>query len=144
FNGMTNIPSLTVGTVSFDGFSLPLFYLVVILVAGILVGLRMRANSHVGHVIMAIQEDSERTELLGYDIRRYQLLVFTIAGVLAGMSGVLYATWGNFIQPSSVGLLAATFPVLWVAVGGRRSLTSVLIGTLALSALSDALAVYSG
>jgi branched-chain amino acid transport system permease protein len=144
FNGMTNIPSLTVGTISFDGFSLPLFYLVVVLVALILVGLRMLANSHFGHVIMAIQEDSERTELLGYDIRRYQLVVFTIAGLLAGVSGVLYATWGNFIQPSSVGLLAATFPVLWAAVGGRRSLTSVLIGTIALASLSDALAVYSG
>ncbi|MGN6772758.1 MAG: ABC transporter permease subunit [Rhizobiaceae bacterium] len=144
FNGMTNIPSLTAGTISFDGFSLPLFYLVIILVAGILVGLRMLANSHFGHVIMAIQEDPERAELLGYDIRRYQLVVFTIAGFLAGLSGVLYATWGNFIQPSSVGLLAATFPVLWAAVGGRRSLTSVLIGTIALASLSDALAVYSG
>lgn len=144
FNGMTNIPSLAVGTVSFDGFSLPLFYLVVALVAAILIGLRILANSHFGHVIMAVQEDPERTELLGYDIRRYQLIVFTIAGFLAGLSGVLYATWGNFIQPSSVGLVAATFPVLWAAVGGRRSLTSVLIGTIALSALSDTLAVHSG
>jgi len=144
FNGMTNIPSLTVGSVSFNGFSLPLFYLVVVLIAVILIGLRVLANSHFGHVVMAVQEDSERTELLGYDIRRYQLVVFIIAGFLAGLSGVLYATWGNFIQPSSVGLLAATFPVLWVAVGGRRSLSSVLIGTIALSALSDTLAVYSG
>ena len=45
---------------------------------------------------------------------------------------------------AQVGLLAATFPVLWAAVGGRRSLTSVLIGTIALASLSDALAVYSG
>jgi urea transport system permease protein len=144
FNGMTNIPSLTLGPWTFNGYSLPLFYLVVALIAVILIGLRILANSHFGHVVMAIQEDAERTELLGYDIRRYQLIVFTIAGFLAGLSGVLYASWGNFIQPSSVGLLAATLPVLWVAVGGRRSLSSVLIGTIALSALSDALAVYSG
>lgn len=144
FNGMTNIPSMTVGAMSFDGFSLPLFYLVVTLVAVILIGLRILGNSHFGHVVMAIQEDPERTELLGYDIRRYQFVVFIIAGLLAALSGILYATWGNFIQPSSVGLLAATFPVLWTAVGGRRSFTSVLIATVALSALSDALAVYSG
>lgn len=144
FNGMTNIPSITVGSFSFDGFSLPLFYLVLALVALTLAGLRMLANSHFGHVSMAIQEDQERAELLGYDIRRYQLTIFVIAGLLAGLSGILYASWGNFIQPTSVGLLASTFPVLWVAVSGRRSLTSVAIGTVALSALSDTLAVYSG
>lgn len=144
FNGMTNIPSIGVGDLQFSGIALPLFYLALGLVVGLFVLLRVLVNSHFGHVVVAIREDAERTELLGYDIRRYQLAIFVIAGTLAGLSGILYVSWGNFIQPSSVGMLAATLPVLWTAVGGRTSFTAVVIATLGLSALSDALAVHGG
>jgi branched-chain amino acid transport system permease protein len=53
-------------------------------------------------------------------------------------------SWGNYINPSSMGLLAATLPVIWVAVGGRSSLLAVLLSTIALRWLADALAVKGG
>jgi len=144
YNGMTGIPSLAVAGVEFNGFTFPLYYLVVALVAALFVAMRMLANSHFGHVVVAVREDLERTELLGYDIRRYQLVVFVIAAMLAGLSGVLYVSWGNYITPSSAGLLAATMPVLWVAVGGKTSFSAVAVSTLLLGLISDSLAVYSG
>ncbi len=144
YNGMTNIPSLTVGPLEFNGFTFPLYYIVVIISAVVFIALRRMANSHFGHVVVAIREDSERTELLGYDVRKYQLAVFVVAATLAGVSGLLYVSWGNYVTPSSAGLLAATLPVLWVAVGGKTSLTAVVLATVALEFLSDALAVYSG
>jgi branched-chain amino acid transport system permease protein len=144
YNGMTDIPSLTVGELEFNGFTFPLYYLVVGLTAAIYLAMRVAANSHFGHVVVAVREDAERTELLGYDIRKYQLVVFVVAAALAGLSGILYASWGNYVTPSSVGLLAATMPVLWVAVGGKTSLTAVVVATLVIEYLSDALAVYSG
>ena len=75
--------------------------------------------------MLAIREDPLRTELLGYDIRARQLVVFVLAAVLAGISGLLYVQWGNYITPSQVGLLQAALPVIWVAVGGRDSLLAV-------------------
>lgn len=144
YNGMTGIPSLYVAGTEFNGFTFPLYYLVVILVAATFVGMRILANSHFGHVVVAVREDYERTELLGYDIRLYQLIVFVIAATLAGLSGILYVSWGNYITPSSVGLLAATMPVLWVAVGGKTSFSAVLLSTVILGLVSDSLAVYSG
>ncbi|MFQ5774548.1 MAG: hypothetical protein ACE5GS_08535 [Kiloniellaceae bacterium] len=144
YNGMTNIPSLTVGSLEFNGFTFPLYYLVVAISAAVFLAMRRVANSHFGHVVVAIREDSERTELLGYDVRKYQLVVFVAAAFLAGLSGILYVSWGNYITPSSVGLLAATMPVLWVAVGGKTSLSAVVLATIALEYISDALAVYSG
>ena len=144
YNGMTGIPSLAVGGLEFNGFTFPLYYVVVVLAGVLVLGLRILANSHFGHVVVAVREDPERTELLGYDIRRYQLAVFVIAAILAGASGILYVSWGNYITPSSVGLLAATMPVLWVAVGGKTSFTAVLLSTVLLGFISDSLAVYSG
>ena len=75
--------------------------------------------------MLAIREDPLRTELLGYDIRARQLVVFVLAAVLAGISGLLYVQWGNYITPTQVGLLQAALPVIWVAVGGRDSLLAV-------------------
>jgi urea transport system permease protein len=67
-----------------------------------------------------------------------------LAAALAGLSGVLYVSWGNYINPASMGLLAATLPVIWTAVGGRTSLLAVVMATLALRWLADTLAVRGG
>jgi branched-chain amino acid transport system permease protein len=56
--------------------------------------------------------------------------------VFAGISGLLYVQWGNYITPSQVGLLQASLPVIWVAVGGRESLLAVLLSTCALNWLN--------
>ena len=93
-------------------------------------------NSQNGKVMLAIREDPLRTEMLGYDIRVRQLAVFVIAALLAGISGLLYVQWGNYITPSQVGLLQASLPVIWVAVGGRESLLAVLLSTYALNWLN--------
>ena len=93
-------------------------------------GLRILVNSRFGNVLVAIRENPERAEMLGYDIRKYQLGAFVIGSALAGLSGVLYTAWGQYITPSSMGMTAAALPIVWVAVGGRSDLTATLIGTL--------------
>jgi len=93
-------------------------------------------NSRHGKVLLAIREDAVRTEMLGYDIRARQWLVFVLAALLAALSGLLYVQWGNYITPSQVGLLSAALPVIWVAVGGREKLLAVVIGTYALNWLN--------
>src|SRR5690606_25709232 len=120
YNGMTGIPSFQLGDLVFFGYSF--YYYVLIVVLLIYFGCRMLVNSRAGKVCVAIREDALRTELLGYDIRARQLAIFVLASVLAGISGLLYVQWGNYITPTQVGLLPAALPVIWVAVGGRESL----------------------
>jgi len=112
------------------------YYYVLIAVLVIYLGLRLLVNSRHGKVLLAIREDPIRTELLGYDIRARQLVAFVLAAVLAGISGLFYVQWGNYITPSQVGLLQASLPVVWVAVGGRESLLAVLMSTVALNWLN--------
>ena len=64
----------------------------------------MLVNSRIGNVIVATREDPQRAEMLGYDVRKYQLLTFVIGSGLAGSSGALYTSWGQFITPSSIGV----------------------------------------
>jgi branched-chain amino acid transport system permease protein len=92
--------------------------------------------------LVAIRENPERTEMLGYDIRLYQTLAFGLGGALAALSGVLYTAWGQYITPSSMGLTAAALPIVWVAVGGRRDITATLLGTLIVIAGFQYLTIY--
>ena len=134
YNGMTGIPALQFGDFTFQDYSF--FYLACGVVMVCYVGLRMWVNAHRGQVLMAIREDSVRAELLGYDVRLEQLWAFVLAAVLAGISGILYVQWGNYITPSSIGLQQAALPVIWVAVGGRNSLLAVAISTFLLNQLT--------
>lgn len=146
YNGMTRIPSLSIpwldhGKITFTGTSL--YYLVLVLLVLAYLGLRVLVNSRFGNVLVAIRENPERAELLGYDIRRYQLVAFIIGSTLAALSGALYTAWGNFIVPASMALPAAAMPIIWVAVGGRKDLTATLIGTFFVLWLFQSLIVIS-
>jgi len=145
FNGMGGMPSLTIpwpggDIVLFPG--LPLYYLTLALLVTVYLALRMLVNSRFGNVLVAIRENPLRAEMLGYDIRKFQLAGFVIGSALAGLSGVLYTSWGNYITPASMGMTAAALPIVWVAVGGRSDLTTTLIGSLAVLIVFQMLTIH--
>jgi branched-chain amino acid transport system permease protein len=144
YNGMTNIPSLKIGANEFAGGSLSLYYLVFIACTLIYLMLRILVNSKWGIIIVAVREDTARTRMVGHNVNLIQVLVFILSVTLAGLSGIFYVSWGNYIDPSTMGLISATLPVVWVCVGGRQSLLVVLVSTLLLCYIADLLSVYGG
>jgi branched-chain amino acid transport system permease protein len=145
FNGMSGMPPLTIPWPGGDVLlyaDIALYYFLLGLMLVVYLGLRMLLNAPFGNVLVAIRENPERAEMLGYDVRRYQLLGFVVGGALAGLSGVLYTAWGQYITPSSMGITAAALPVIWVAFGGRKDVTATLIGTLVMIFLYQWLTIY--
>jgi branched-chain amino acid transport system permease protein len=153
FNGMPAIPLLAVGidevftiqlvrntvelqapVVGLVEFDLFYYFIVGVLVLTYL-GLRALVNSDYGRVMIAIREDEDRTRMFGYDVKRVKLVVFTVGGALAGLSGVLYASRNIFIDPQVFGLTFATLPVIWVSVGGRKSLLGAVVATIGIEYL---------
>lgn len=144
FNGMSGMPPLTIPWLEGEDIYLegiPLYWFMIVLTVTVYLLMRMLVNSRFGNVLVAIRENPLRAEMLGYDIRRYQLAVFVIGGVLAALSGVLYTSWGTYITPSTMGLTASALPIVWVAAGGRKDLTATLVATVFLVWLSQTLAV---
>lgn len=145
YNGMGGMPSLTIPWFGGDIVLFPdvqLYYFTLALLVAAYLGLRMLVNSRFGNVLVAIRENPQRAEMLGYDIRVYQLVTFVIGSALSGLSGVLYTSWGNYITPASMGMTAAALPIVWVAVGGRTDLTTTLVGTLLVLAGFQALTIH--
>ena len=145
FNGMSSMPSLSLPGMGADNILLEgnyfLFMVLVLLVIVYAVTKKLLGSSF-GLTLEAIRENPHRAEMLGIDIRRYQLLIFIFGSTLAGLSGILYTVWGSYITPSSMGLTASAMPIIWVATGGRRSLAGAIIATVALLDLSQELVVY--
>lgn len=164
FLGQTAGPEWRIGTARLNGFNgmkgmdpltLPwggedlvlegtlLYYGLLALLVAVYLGLRLLLNSRFGHTLVAIREDAQRAELLGYDARKYQLATFALGSGLAGLSGGLYTAWGQFITPSSIGLPAAAMPIIWVAFSGRSDVTATLVGSFLLLFGFQTLTVYS-
>jgi ABC-type branched-subunit amino acid transport system permease subunit len=129
-------PSLLLGfgehLMEFTGRNRPFYYLTLSLIVVAYLALRRLVNSRFGRIMVAIREDPDLTEAFGYDVRLIQLIVFSLGALLAGISGILYVSWGNFITPAVFGVTNNILPVIWVAVGGRRSLTATIVSTLLL------------
>jgi ABC-type branched-subunit amino acid transport system permease subunit len=146
YNGMTNIPSLALewpGRPPVPLEPVPLFYVVAGLLLLVLFGCRALVRSSFGRVLAAIREDEERTELLGYDARTRKLLTFVISGAVAGLSGGLFAGWGNFMNPQVFSLSQSALVVIWVMVGGRGTLYGAVAGTVVVQLLTSYLGTAS-
>jgi len=139
YNGMVAIPPLGIRD------QLPLttgqtLVATAVTAGAVAVGLRVLMRRPFGRVIAAIRENEERTQLLGYDIRFYKLAVFVLGGAIAGLAGAGYAAWGQFINPAVFGLQQAALVVIWVLVGGRRSLLGAFVGAFLIAWITTSLA----
>ncbi len=142
-NGINNIPALTIQLGSFD-ISIRdnfLYYFIVILLIVFYLLLQNMQNAKLGYSFLAVRENRERSQLLGYNIPFLQTLSFSFGGILAAISGILYVTWGGYISPAAMDISAAALPVVLVAAAGRKNLSGVMIFTILYYYLSQKLSV---
>lgn len=143
FNGISSMPPLTIPWLghNFELTGRPLYFTLLFVVALVYLGLRVAANSRLGDAMVAVRENPQRAAALGYRVEAVLFCGFVAGSVLSGVSGLAFASWGQYISPDTMGLSAAALPIIWVTVSGR-DFTATLIGTLALLFLSQMLAIY--
>ncbi len=130
-NGIPSVPVLTAGeTRLLPGPTFYYFILVVTLVVYLL--FRYIVRSQFGLMLVAGRSDLQRVTFLGYNTARAQLLVFTLAGAVAGMSGGFYAFHEGFVSPGLLGVTLSTMAVLYVLFGGVGTLVGPVIGAIAI------------
>jgi urea transport system permease protein len=140
FNGMPSLPTLNVpGDPGRLLDPTETFYLGMVLLLLVYVGLQVALASHFGRVVVAIRENEVRCELLGYDVRLHKLVVFTIGGAIAGLAGCLFANWGAFVSPNVFSLTTTSQIIIWVIVGGLGTLVGPIIGCLIMQYLATEL-----
>ncbi len=129
-NGLTDFKDILGFNVQAPGTRAALFAASVIaLMIGFLI-CRAIVASKFGKVLIAIRDAEARTRFLGYRVESYKLFVFTLSACMAGVAGALYVPQVGIINPSEFAPANSIEAVIWVAVGGRGTLTGAVIGAV--------------
>jgi urea transport system permease protein len=91
---------------------------------------RYVVTSRFGKVLIAVRDTESRTRFLGYRPETYKLVVFVLAGIMAGIGGALYVPQVGIINPSEFAPANSIEAVIWVAVGGRGTLVGAILGAI--------------
>jgi urea transport system permease protein len=129
-NGLTDFKDILGFNVQAQGTRAALFLLsCVALIIGFLI-CRAIVTSKLGKVLIAIRDAEPRTRFLGYRVESYKLFVFTLSACMAGVAGALYVPQVGIINPSEFAPANSIEAVIWVAVGGRGTLTGAVLGAV--------------
>jgi urea transport system permease protein len=91
---------------------------------------RAMTRSRFGKVLIAVRDAEPRTRFLGYRPESYKLVVWTLSAVIAGIGGALYVPQVGIINPSEFAPANSIEAVIWVAVGGRGTLSGAILGAV--------------
>jgi branched-chain amino acid transport system permease protein len=104
------------------------YYFVLGVVAISYLFLRRMVQSPLGKVFISIRENEERAKLIGYNVQRYKLIAFIIAGGLSGLAGGLYSLTLKYVAASYLHWSVSGHAVVYTVVGGMGTLIGPAIG----------------
>lgn len=129
-NGLTDFKDIVGFSVQAQGTRAVLFVLSCVALAAGFMLCRAIVTSKFGKVLVAIRDAESRTRFLGYRVENYKLFVWTFSACMAGVAGALYVPQVGIINPGEFAPANSIEAVIWVAVGGRGTLTGAVLGAL--------------
>ena len=87
--------------------------------------------SRFGRVYRGARENALRMGTIGFDIYRFQLVAYVIAGMLGGLSGFLLANATEFVSPAYMSWQRSGELLIMVIFGGIGTLNGAIIGAAA-------------
>lgn len=95
--------------------------------------------SRSGFRLRTSREDPVAAAALGVRIRRDRTIALVVSAFVCGVGGGLYARFLGALTPGDVYLQLTLLTLLMLIVGGMRSLSGAVIGTLFISVLAELL-----
>jgi urea transport system permease protein len=129
-NGMTDFKDILGFPVQADGTRSALLAISAVFLCAQYLVARFIVQSRFGKVLIAVRDTESRTRFLGYRPEAYKLVVWTLSAVMAGIAGALYVPQVGIINPSEFAPANSIEAVIWVAVGGRGTLTGAILGAV--------------
>ena len=104
------------------------YYFVLAILAIAYLFLRRMVQSPLGKVFISIRENEDRARLIGYNVQRYKLIAFLIAGGLSGLAGGLYSLTLKYAAASYLHWSVSGHAVVYTIVGGMGTLIGPVLG----------------
>jgi branched-chain amino acid transport system permease protein len=117
------------------------YYLVLFFLLLTIFILRRTIQSLIGRTFRAVRGNEELAEALGIPSTKVKLLSLIISCALAGMGGVLYASYIGFLSPDQTDFHISFNFLIYILIGGIGTMTGPIIGTLLIVTIPEALQV---
>jgi branched-chain amino acid transport system permease protein len=135
-DGITGIPPLEILGISLAS-GRHIYYLIWPLVLLAVWATGNLLDSRPGRAIRALRNGAGMAESMGVDTRRYKVIVFVYAALLASVSGWLYAHMQRAVSPSPFGLNYGIEYLFMAVVGGAAHVWGALLGAAIILVLKD-------
>lgn len=83
-----------------------------------------------GKVLIAIRENEERAQMLGYDVFRHKWGAVILSGTISAAAGAFYGLLFGYAGATFATVQYSILPLLWVLLGGAGTLIGPFIGAL--------------
>lgn len=104
------------------------YFLVLAMLVLVYICLRRFVNSPFGRVLVAVRENEQRTQSLGFNPLHYKVIASVVAGVIASLAGSLYAVSLRFVNTSVLAMDITLDALLMTIIGGVGTLIGPIVG----------------
>jgi len=123
----------------------PYYYIILIMLAGVLLLTGWISRSKLGYSLNAGGEEPEAAMALGVNVAKAKLVAMALSSFLTALAGTFYAQFTLYIHPKSIISLDLSFEIAFIAlIGGRGSIAGPVLGALLLRPVSDFSRIYFG
>jgi branched-chain amino acid transport system permease protein len=110
--------------------ALKIYFMMIVLVIGCVIGLSNLLRSRVGRAWVAIRDNDISAEVMGINIVKYKLLAFFVAGFLGGIAGAFWISNLAAISPEHFPWFLSLWLVGVILIGGVGSMHGTIFGSM--------------
>jgi branched-chain amino acid transport system permease protein len=115
------------------------YYLALIFVGLLIVGLHNLNSSRTGRAWRALQEDTLAAEHMTTPVNKMKLLAFAVGAGIAGLTGSMFAAFQVGVFPNNFNLFFLITMYAAVILGGSGSIPGVVLGAFAIAYVPELL-----
>jgi branched-chain amino acid transport system permease protein len=135
-SGLSGIPNLSIGTITFDS-DVENYYLIWVITLGTILLTLNLANSRVGRALRAVHDSEVAARVVGVNARLLKVQIFALSAVISSVAGSLYAHTMTFVAPASFGFNFSVELLTMVVIGGLGSIYGSFLGAALLTLLPE-------
>jgi len=119
------------------------YYFALLCLLGTYLLCRAIVASRFGRVFRGAKENATRMATLGFQVYRFQLVGYIIAGMMGGLSGFLLANATNFVSPAYMSWQRSGELLIMIILGGTGTLNGAIVGSAAFLLLEEWLSGFT-
>ena len=128
YSGLSGIPPISLGPLELGG-TVSIYYFIWVVVGAVMLLCRNLLDSRQGRAIRGLRGGAAMVESFAVDFFRTRLAVFVLAGLLAGLSGWLYAHMQRFVNPNPFDIRPGIELLFMALVGGTGQIAGAVVGS---------------